>query len=205
MYCPAHFQAQDPQQLQTLMAEYPLATIVSSGAQGLVADHIPLLYEAVPGKAGRLLGHVAKANQLWQTTAPVLVVFQGPDAYVSPSWYASKQTDGKVVPTWNYAVVHVQANLRAVHEKETLLQLVSRLTETHESGMPSPWQVADAPPEYTEQLLSQIVGIELDILSMQGKFKLSQNQSAQNRQGVLAALQAAGAGEMAGWMSVSGA
>lgn len=188
MYCPAHFQEQRPEVLRALMADYPLATIVRQAAHGLEADHVPLMMETDAQGEIRLIGHVAKANPLWQNAGEVLVIFQGPASYISPVWYPSKAQTGKVVPTFNYAVVHVQASLHAIHDPDQLLSIVTALTQRHESTQPQPWQVSDAPADYTRDMLHHIVGIVLQIKSMQGKWKLSQNQTESNRQGVVAAL-----------------
>lgn len=190
MYCPAHFEETRLEVMLDLIARHPLAAIVSAGSSGLVADHIPLMHEPEPSPHGRLIGHVAKSNPLWQASPEQqhLVIFQGPSTYISPNWYATKAAGGKVVPTWNYAVVHVSATLRAFREPQRLLALVDKLTQRHEADRPHPWKVSDAPPEFTERMLGGIVGIELDIRRMQGKWKVSQNQPLENRRGVVAGL-----------------
>ena len=202
MYSPAHFEEHRSEVLLDLIRQHPLAAIVSAGPDGLVADHIPLLHEPAAGSAGKLIGHVARSNPLWQAPPDRehLILFQGPSAYISPNWYATKAESGKVVPTWNYAVAHVTATIRAFHEPEALLELLGKLTDRHEASQPRPWRVADAPPDFTSKLLASIVGIELRILRMQGKWKVSQNQSAENRAGVVAGLRdmaADGAQDMA--------
>ena len=199
MYLPRHFAQDDPAQLQALMQAHPLATLVSSGPDGLTADHVPLEYDAA---AGTLRGHVARANPLWQHAdgQPVLAVFGGPQGYVSPSWYPSKAEHHKVVPTWNYAVVHAHGSLRVVQDAPWLHALVSRLTGHHESGRPTPWAVADAPDDYIAQMLRAIVGIEIPVTRLLGKWKLSQNRSTADRQGVaqgLADIQ----DPLAGWIA----
>lgn len=192
MYCPAHFEETRPDVLFGLIAQHPLATIISSGNSGLTADHIPLMYEAAQGTAGKLVGHVARNNPLWQ--APQgdehLLVFQGPSAYVSPNWYPSKVESGKVVPTWNYAAVHVHATLRPIDDKAHIRSILEKQTRLHEAAQTKPWAVADAPEEFTDRLLGLIVGIEFDIVRMQGKWKVSQNQGLPNQQGVIAGLMA---------------
>lgn len=192
MYCPAHFEETRPDVLTGLIALHPLATIISLGSSGLVADHIPLMYEAVEGTAGKLIGHVARSNPLWQAKQGTehLLVFQGPSAYVSPNWYPSKAESGKVVPTWNYAAVHVHATLRSVEDKAHIRSTLEKQTRLHEAAQGKPWAVADAPEEFTERLLGLIVGVEFDIVRMQGKWKVSQNQGLANRQGVIAGLTA---------------
>jgi transcriptional regulator len=199
MYLPRHFAQEDPAQLQALMVASPLATLVSTGPEGLTADHLPLEYDAV---TGTLRGHVARANPLWQQAdgQPVLAVFGGPQGYVSPSWYASKAEHHKVVPTWNYAVVHAHGTLHAVQDAPWLHALVSRLTAHHESGRAAPWAVTDAPEDYIAQMLRAIVGIEIPVARLLGKWKLSQNRSAADREGVARAL-AQAQDPLAGWIA----
>lgn len=187
MYLPKHFEQPDPAALQALMRDHPLAMLVHEGPDGLTADHVPLEYDA---SAQTLRGHVARANPVWREAAgrPVLAVFRGAEAYVSPSWYPSKAEHHKVVPTWNYAVVHAHGALQAVEDAPWLHALVTRLTAHHESPRPQPWAVADAPEDYVQQMLRAIVGIEIRVERMVGKWKVSQNRSAADRAGVAAAL-----------------
>ncbi len=190
MYLPAHFEQKDAQALQALMREHPLATLVTTAADGLTADHVPLEYDA---ERRTLRGHVARANPLWRHAdgQPVLAVFSGAQAYVSPSWYPSKAATHKVVPTWNYAVVHAHGRLRAVDDAPWLRALVGRLTDHFEATRrtpPEPWSVADAPEDYIAQMLRAIVGIEIEVERLIGKFKLSQNRSEADRLGVAAGL-----------------
>ena len=186
MYLPTHFAQQDLAALHTLVQQHPLATLVTLGADGPTADHIPLELDASAGPHGTLRGHVARANPLWQTAAgtPVLAVFHGPQAYVSPSWYPSKASTHKVVPTWNYTVVHAHGVLRAVEDAPWLHALVSRLTGHHEAPRPAPWAVSDAPDDYVQSLLRAIVGIEIPLTRLLGKWKISQNRSQADRLGV---------------------
>lgn len=195
MYNPAQFEQRDRAALAGLMREHPLATLVIAGDDGLDANHIPLLYDATDGEHGTLRGHVARANPLWQALAsgrPALAIFHGPQAYVSPSWYPSKQEHGKVVPTWNYAVVHAHGIARAIDDAGWLRQLLVRLTDAHEQHRPSPWGLHDAPIDFTDQLLRAIVGIELPVSRLIGKWKVSQNRATADREGVIAGLQADG-------------
>lgn len=187
MYLPKHFEQNDPAALQALMREHPLAMLVHTGPDGVTADHIPLEYDP---EAQTLRGHVARANPVWRQAAgqPVLVVFRGAEAYVSPSWYPSKAEHHKVVPTWNYAVVHAHGRLQAVEEAPWLHALVSRLTAHHEAPRPQPWAVGDAPEDYVQQMLRAIVGVEVRVERLVGKWKVSQNRSAADRAGVVAAL-----------------
>lgn len=194
MYCPAHFKEDSPEALIGLIQAHPLGTVVCHTPTGLVADHIPLLFKAEAGTAGKLVGHVAASNPLWQVAPDqeLLVVFQGGSAYISPNWYATKAVAGKVVPTWNYAVVHAYGTLQATRDPAQVLALVSELTNHHEAQQPHPWQVSDAPADYTAQLLQHIVGIELTIHRLQGKWKVSQNQPEANQRSVIAGLQGQG-------------
>lgn len=190
MYCPAHFLDNDSQAaLVKLLETHPLATIVRTTENGLVADHIPLFYEN-----GKLIGHVAKANPLWQTASDseILVIFQGIDAYISPSWYASKPVTHKVVPTWNYTTVHVYGHLNAILAPQKNLEIVQKLTDIHEKNLPEPWSVQDAPADYIEKMLNAIVGIEISISRIEAKWKVSQNQSEENQASLIQHLQGSG-------------
>lgn len=189
MYRPSAFVQDDPGALAALIATHPLATLVARTASGLSADHVPLHFDPEPAEGaphGTLRGHVARANPLWCDAAgtDVLAVFHGPQAYVSPSWYPSKAATHEVVPTWNYVVVHAHGRLRAVDDARWLHALVQRLTAVHESRRPRPWAVDDAPADYVEQMLRAIVGIEIPVTRLEGKFKLSQNRSDADRLGV---------------------
>jgi transcriptional regulator len=192
MYSPAHFQKNNADALLGLIAAHPLATVVCHSDAGLVADHMPLMHvAAAPGHGhGQLIGHVARANPLWQLPSgqDVLVVFQGPSSYISPGWYATKAATGRVVPTWNYAVVHAHCTLTAIEEPDRALEIITQLTDWHEAAMPHPWRVADAPQDFTDSLLSHIVGIALQIHRLEGKWKVSQNQPEANRRSVAQAL-----------------
>ena len=188
MYLPAHFECHDEAALAALISGHPLAQIVHRGADGgLDADAVPLLYD--PGSK-RLLGHVARANPLWRAAEgqPVLAIFSGAQAYVSPNWYPSKADTHKAVPTWNYAVVHAHGTLHARDDAAWLREFLPRLTAIHEAREPRPWSPADAPEDYLQQMLRAIVGIEIPLTRVVGKFKASQNRSAADRQGVVRAL-----------------
>ena len=188
MYQPAHFVERDPQTLLALMKAHPLATLIRGGAE-LAADVLPLEVELV-GDTWRITAHVARANPLWREAdeQPVLLVFQGPQAYVSPSWYASKAEHHKVVPTWNYAMVQVHGTLRAIDDPTRVHALVTRLTAAHEGGRDTPWHVSDAPEDFIAATQRAIVGIEIEVARVEGKFKLSQNRSAADRTGVVLGL-----------------
>ena len=194
MYLPKHFEETRVEVMHALMAAHPLGLLVSNGADGLQANSIPFMVDPNPAPNGTLIAHVARANPLWREAAgtPVLVVFQGPQAYVSPSGYASKAEHGKVVPTWNYIMVQARGRLRAIEDPAWLHALVSRLTERHEANRPAPWEVSDAPLDYVEKMLGAIVGIEIEVEAITGKWKVSQNRSAADREGVARTLAAEG-------------
>ena len=189
MYQPAHFVETDPATLLALMRAHPLATLVRGGSE-LAADILPLQVQR-DGDRWRIAGHVARANPLWREAdgQPVLLLFQGPQAYVSPNWYPSKFQHGKAVPTWNYAMVQVHGTLRAIEDADWLRAFVTRLTERHEGGRAVPWHVSDAPADYIDAMLKAIVGIEIEVTRVEGKFKLSQNRSAEDRTGVVLGLE----------------
>lgn len=189
MYLPKHFEQSDPDALHALMRAHPLAMLVSTGDDGVTADHLPLEFDA---ETSTLRGHVARANPLWRHAdgQTVLAVFRGPEAYVSPSWYPSKVEHHKVVPTWNYAVVHAHGTLQALDDAPWLHALVSRLTAHREGSRPQPWAVDDAPADYVQQMLRAIVGIQIPVTRLVGKWKVSQNRSAADREGVAEGLAA---------------
>ena len=195
MYMPKHFEERDPGVLHALIAACPLGAWVTHANDALEVNHMPFLIEPARGEHGTLIGHVARANPVWRTFSTIIesvVIFQGAESYITPSWYASKQQHGKVVPTWNYAVVHAYGMPRAIEDKPWLRDLVTRLTSTHESGRARPWAVSDAPPEYIDQMLSAIVGIEIPITAILGKWKTSQNRAAQDKLGTIAGLRERG-------------
>jgi transcriptional regulator len=191
MYLPVHFQERRVEVLHGLIRTHPFAALIALTAEGLEANHIPFEIDSVPAPFGTLRGHVARANGIWRhgaTDSDVLVIFQGPDAYVTPSWYATKSEAGKVVPTWNYAVVHAHGPLRVIEDPSWLRRLVIRLTERHESGRPDPWNVSDAPEDFVEKQLRAIVGLEIPIRRLVGKWKVSQNRVGADRRGVVQGL-----------------
>lgn len=189
MYLPRHFECTDPAVLHDVVRRFPLATWATVVDGAPLVNHVPFRLDPTRGEHGTLVGHVARANPVWRTPAPSVLVFQGADGYVSPSWYPVKQVHGKVVPTWNYAVVHAHGTPQPIEDRAALLAIVSRLTDDHEAGQAKPWAVTDAPPDYIEQMLGAIVGIEVPVQRWVGKFKLSQNRSAADHGGVVAALQ----------------
>jgi len=195
VYVPEHFRETRIEVLQGFVEQHPLATLVAMTPQGLTAHHIPLLSRLAAGGGGVLRGHIARANSLWRDLspdAPVLAVFSGAEAYVSPNWYPTKAENGKVVPTWNYAAVHVSGSIRFIEDAAWLRDLVVTLTDTHEARHERPWHVSDAPPDYIAGMLRAIVGFEIRVTAIEGKFKGSQNRAAADRSGVDAALRAAG-------------
>ena len=188
MYLPAHFEETRTAVMHDLLRAHPLATWVVQSADGLVVNHIPFLVDADRGPHGTLVGHVARANPVWKQLGTSVAVFQGPQAYVSPNWYPTKHAHGKAVPTWNYAVVHAHGTPRAIDSRDALLNIVTRLTGVHEAGQAAPWAVSDAPADYLEQMLKAIVGIEMPIERLVGKWKVSQNRSEADRLGTVAGL-----------------
>jgi transcriptional regulator len=187
MYTPAAFRQDDLSTLHQQMRESRLPTLVSHGTHGLLASPLPLLLEADEGPYGTLYGHFARANPQWRDIAAgaqALVIFQGPDAYISPSWYAAKAEHGKVVPTWNYISVQAHGRAEVFDDAEHLLQLVSRLSDQHEAARPQPWAVSDAPRDYIDSMLRAIVGFALPIERLEGKWKLGQNRSSADQAGV---------------------
>ena len=198
MYIPPLFREDRKQVLQQLMRQHSLATLVTVGDDGLIANHLPLIYHPDCGEHGTLRGHMARANSQWKTatSAPhALAIFQGPSSYVTPSWYPSKADAGKVVPTYNYAVVHAHGPLRIVEDPDALLQHLHSLTNQHESAFHERWSVNDAPPDFIRGLLNSIVGIELPIVKLEGKWKVSQNRSLADREGVARGLRSLGEDE----------
>jgi len=196
MYLPAHFDEKRLDVLHALVRRHPFGLLVTQTADGPSANGIPFLLDP-DGAAGlgTLRGHVARANPVWReaaTDVPSLVVFQGPDAYVSPGWYPTKAEHGKVVPTWNYVMVQARGQLRIRDDPAWLLQLVTRLTERHEAARSAPWAVSDAPADYVQTMLRAIVGIELELTALSGKWKVTQNRAAPDRAGVVTGLEAVG-------------
>lgn len=187
MYLPSAFRQDDRAELLRQIGETSLATLVTAGEQGLQASHLPLLLAADEGEQGTLYGHLARANPQWRELAAgaeAMLIFQGPDAYVSPSFYPSKAEHGKVVPTWNFIAVHAYGVAETIEDAPRLLQIVSRLTALHERERAQPWAVSDAPEDYVAGMLRAIVGFRLPIARLEGKWKLSQNRTAEDRAGV---------------------
>lgn len=184
MYTPKSYREERLDVLHALMADHPLGALVRMGEDGLCADHLP--FEIAPPTAdapfGTLRAHVARANPLWRTDgADTLVIFQGPHAYITPAWYAEKEISGEEVPTFDYAVVHAHGRLRVMDERAWLLGFLARLTQRHEADQAQPWQLADAPPAYIDRLLKAIVGIEIPLSRLEGKWKMEQKNSVEDR------------------------
>ena len=190
MQQPAIFREDDPATLHTLMRAHPFATLITAALGPLEADHVPLVLHETPDGL-RLRGHLAVTNPLARSgveATDALCVFQGPHAYISPGWYASKREHGRAVPTWNYAVVHARGSLRVVRDADWLLAHLHALTEQHESHRAEPWALGDAPADYLARLKREIVGLELEVAALSGVWKMSQNKSHADRAGVRAGL-----------------
>jgi transcriptional regulator len=191
MYIPQSFKEESIPVLHELMAQQGFATLVTLGSEGLTANHIPLVLDRELAPFGVLRGHVSRANPLWRdfsSEVDALAIFSGPQHYITPSWYPTKAETGKVVPTWNYAVVHARGPLRIMDNAEWLKRHLKNLTNVHESKVPTPWKVDDAPSDFIESLLKGIVGLELPIQRLEGKWKVSQNRSINDREGVIRGL-----------------
>jgi transcriptional regulator len=186
MYTPPAFREADPATLRQIMREARLSTLVTATAEGLIATPLPFILDETEGEHGVLHGHVAKANTQWKVPpiGDALAIFAGPDAYISPSWYASKREHGKVVPTWNYTAVHAYGPVEFFEDDARLHAVVTRLTNLHENSREKPWAVTDAPDQFIKSQLKGIVGIRLPITRIEGKRKVSQNRPEADRQGV---------------------
>lgn len=188
MYIPRHNEETRVPVMQAFMTAHPFATLVTLGAHGLFASHIPMIFEDDGSQFGVLRAHISRANTQWRDFSPTvdaLAIFTGEDHYIRPSWYSENGEHAKQVPTWNYAVVHAYAPLRIIEDAEWLLAHVMRLTEIHEASSPAPWKVSDAPKEFIQPLLRGIIGLEMPIKKLEGKWKISQNRTEQERNGVI--------------------
>jgi transcriptional regulator len=220
MYTPRHFSWTDLAEVEAFVDAAQSANLVTFDGARPVATLLPVIWDrperaadagrpgpAEPAGYGRLLGHIAIANPQWQTAATgaeALAIVPGPQAYISPAWYESKARHGRVVPTWNYQTVHLTGPVTFHQDAEWLRELVTRLTRLHEGGRQHPWAVTDAPPEYIDGQLRAIVGVELQVTSIEAKQKLSQNRSEPDREGVVGGLrQESGSGpeQIAGLMA----
>jgi transcriptional regulator len=192
LYNPAAFKNDEPDLLADVIEHIVFGTLICNGADGPTASHLPFRLERGGSGKGTLHAHLARPNDHWQSldATPVLVIFQGPAYYVSPSWYPTKAVTGKVVPTWNYVVVHARGRARVWHDPERLRELVTALTNHQGFGREAPWAVDDAPADYLATMLANIVGVSIELTSLEGKFKLGQNRSAADRSGLAAGLAA---------------
>lgn len=191
MYLPSHFREDDLGAMHGLIRAFPLGLLISVGEGGIVANPVPFVLDAATGEKGTLRCHVARANPQWkelQTAAECLVVFQGPQAYITPSWYATKRESGKVVPTWNYATVHAWGQPRVMDDADWLARQINALTDQQEASRAAPWKVDDAPAPFVAAQIRGIVGIEIPISRIEGKWKVSQNRPEADRAGVVAGL-----------------
>ena len=203
MYTPPHFLEARDTELQRLLRAHPLGLLVIHGRDGLDANHLPFLVDAERGERGVLLAHVARANPVWRQVADgdaVLVVFRGAQGYVSPSWYPSKHEHHRHVPTWNYEVVHAHGRIRIRDDATFVRGVVARLTRDHEAGEPRPWKMGDAPADYLADLVTKIVGLEVEVTRWEGKRKLSQHREPRDFDGVVEALEARGEDALASAM-----
>ena len=199
MYIPPHFREERPQILRQLVREHSLAVLITVGEDGPIANHVPLMFDG-----DVLRGHLSRANpQVWQSRAdvPALAIFQGPSAYVTPSWYQTKQETGKVVPTYTYAVVHARGPITFIEDLDRLENHVRALTSLHEEPFKERWSIDDAPRDFIRQTLKGIVGIEIAVTHLEGKWKMSQNRDEADRAGVVRGLRAQGNDRVADWVA----
>jgi transcriptional regulator len=193
MYNPAPFAETRTEEMRAFIERYPLAALVTSGAEGLEATHVPVVMSASENASqGVLRCHLARANPQWkvvESAAPVLLIFRGPEHYITPSWYPSKMDHGKVVPTWNYVAVHVWGKAKLFTEPGEMMRHLKELTAHNEAEFPRPWAVEDAPADYLQTLAKAIVGVEISIDRIEGKWKASQNRSEADRRGVVSGLE----------------
>lgn len=195
MYIPKHFEESRIDVLHDLILTHPFSTLVTMSSAGINANHIPFHLIQEAGEYGTLQGHVARANPIWSdlvNDVEALVIFQGPNSYITPSWYPTKQEHGKVVPTWNYVTVHAYGTLRVIDDPVWLRNQLESLTTQQEASFEKPWAVSDAPVEFTNKMINAIVGIEIAITKLTGKWKVSQNQPASNQAGVVQGLESLG-------------
>lgn len=195
MYIRKHHELPGTVAAHALIEAHPLGAWVAPGDVGLLANHVPFLLDRSRGQFGTLLGHVSRANAVWRqlpASGQSLVIFQGPQAYITPGWYPGKQEHGKVVPTWNYVVAHARGVARAIHDEAWLRDLLARLTAINERARPMPWAMADAPADFIDKLLRAVVGIEIPIDALVGKLKASQDEELQDRWGTVEGLTAEG-------------
>ncbi|MGO2342374.1 FMN-binding negative transcriptional regulator [Vibrio litoralis] len=196
------FQQSNIEHLHQIINDYPFSTLMVSTKSGIEVDHLPMILTIDDGVV-RLQGHIAKANPLAKLVndeTKATIIFHGPNCYISPNYYPTKKENGKAVPTWNYIVVHVTGAIKCIHDNDWKLDFLNRLTDKHESNSDEPWSISDAPQEYIEKMLPAIVGLEVQIESIEGKWKVSQDKPEINQQGVVEGLQAVGHSEMQAWV-----
>lgn len=195
MSTPPHYRREELPLLHGHMEQNGFATLVTMGAEGLTASHIPMLIDRQAGRYGTIRGHFSKANPQWRdagSETPALAIFPGPNAYISPGWYASKRAHGKVVPTWNYTAVHATGYLEVTEDEDTLARIVADLTDRHERNFAAPWRTTDAPADFIRRNIKGIVGFEIAITKLEGKWKMSQNKAEADRAGAIEGLTADG-------------
>jgi transcriptional regulator len=191
MYIPKHFEETRVPVLHAFVDAHPFGILITMGAAGMIASHIPMVLEHVGDSPGVLKGHISRANPQWRefsADVEALAIFNGPEHYITPTWYAEKVETGKVVPTWNYAAVHVYGRMKIMEDAQWLRAHLETLTNVHEAGFAIPWKVSDAPEEYVATMMKGIVGVELAVTRIEGKWKASQNRAERDRQGVAAGL-----------------
>ena len=190
MHIPHKFKQDEENQLIAIMREYPFATLVTHSESGIEATHLPVIFNRADGK-NIIQAHIAKANKIWKSVkegSEILLIFNGPNCYISPNYYPTKKESGKAVPTWNYVVVHVKGTISFIHDEKWIYNMIDSLTKEHESKQDIPWSISDAPDTFINKMLPAIVGIELNINSIEGQWKLSQNQPEVNKFGVIQGL-----------------
>jgi transcriptional regulator len=191
LYNPRWFKEDRVDILQDTINRISFGTIITMGNSGILASHVPMLIDKSRGERGTLFGHIARGNMQWRESSPEnqgLAVFLGPDAYISPNWYETKTETGKTVPTWNYIAIHVRGPVRFFEETERIRDIVTKLTNHHEADSTEPWQVTDAPADYINKELKMIIGFEMPIVKIEGKWKMSQNRSQTDRDSVMSNL-----------------
>jgi transcriptional regulator len=205
VYVPSHFSESRIDVLHDAIRGAGIATLVTLTKDGLIASHVPLLLDPEPAPYGTLIGHLARPNpQARGAIGEALVIFQGPDAYITPSWYATKRETGKVVPTWNYVAIHAAGPIEFFNDPDRLLDVVTRLTQKQEAQRAAPWAVSDAPADYVQGMLRGIVGFAILLTRLEGKWKMSQNRPAEDRVGVVAGLAAEGRDDVAALVPEAG-
>ena len=191
MYIPRHNEEKRVPVMHALVTSHPLGTLVTLGSSGLFASHIPMVLEDDGSEFGVLRGHISRANTQWRDFVPTvdaLAIFSGHQHYITPNWYPGTREHGKEVPTWNYVVVHAYGPLKVIQDEQWLLTNVEKLTSIHEAASPVPWKVSDAPQDFIRSQLRGIVGLELPIRRLEGKWKVSQNRTEEEREGVVEGL-----------------